>query len=137
MGGIENGGWKLTYTDEPLKLPGRRGTANDAYSLGLVLGNDGAVSESIVGSPAFKAGIGSGMKVAGVNGRVYTHDGLEDAIKAAKEDGTPISLLVIADDYYQTFAVDYRGGLRYPHLVRAEGKPDLLDEIIKARAGGQ
>jgi predicted metalloprotease with PDZ domain len=137
LGGIENSGWKLTYTDEPLKLPGRRGTPTDAYSLGLVLGNDGAVNESIVGSPAFKAGIGPGMKVAGVNGRVYTHDGLEDSIKAAKEDGKPISLLVIADDYYQTFSVDYRGGLRYPHLVRAEGKPDLLDEIIKPRAGEQ
>lgn len=137
MGGIENGGWKLTYTDEPLKLPGRRGTPTDAYSLGLVLGNDGTVSESIVNSPAFQAGIGSGMKVAGVNGRVYTHDGLEDAIKAAKEDGKPISLLVIADDYYHTFSVDYSGGPRYPHLVRVDGKPDLLDEIIKPRAGGQ
>lgn len=137
MGGIESGGWKLTYADEPLKLPGRRGTPTDAYSLGLVLGSDGTVNESIVGSPAFKAGIGSGMKVAGVNGRVYTHDGLEDAIKAAKEDGKPISLLVVADDYYHTFPVDYSGGLRYPHLVRVDGKPDLLDEIIKPRAGGQ
>lgn len=70
------------------------------------------------------------MKIAGVNGHVYTHDVLEDAVKSQQ----PITLLVINDDYFQTFTVDYRGGLKYPHLVREEGKPDLLDELIKARA---
>lgn len=131
MGGIENGGWKVVYTADEMKLPGRRGGFGDAYSLGLQLGQDGTVGESIVGGPAFKAGIGPGMKIAGVNGRVYTHDGLEDAIKAEQ----PIELLVIADDYYKTVTVDYRGGPKYPHLERVEGKPDLLDELIKARAG--
>ncbi|HWE84647.1 MAG TPA: hypothetical protein VG267_06865 [Terracidiphilus sp.] len=129
-GGIENGGWKVTYTSEMTKLPGRRGNFGDAYSLGLQLAADGTVSESIVGSPAFKAGIGPGMKIAGVNGHIYTHDVLEDAVKAQQ----PIKLLVIADDYFQTFTVDYRGGPKYLHLVREEGKPDLLDELIKARA---
>ena len=42
--------------------------------------------------------------------------------------------LVIADDYYKTVTVDYRGGPRFPHLVRVEGKPDLLDDLIKPRA---
>jgi predicted metalloprotease with PDZ domain len=129
-GGIENGGWKVTYTAEPIKLPGRRGNFGDAYSLGLQVAQDGTVSEAIVGSPAFKAGIGSGMKIAGVNDHIYTHDVLEDAVKAEQ----PIKLLVIADDYFQTFTVDYLGGPKYPHLVREEGKPDLLDELIKARA---
>jgi hypothetical protein len=71
------------------------------------------------------------MKVVGVNGRVYTHDGLQDAVKA----GQPIELLAIVDDYFKTFSVDYRGGPKYPHLVRQEGKPDLLDDLIKPRAG--
>ena len=35
VGGIENGGWKIVYTDQPSKLPGRRGGAGDAYSIGL------------------------------------------------------------------------------------------------------
>ena len=48
MGGIENGGWKVVYTAEPVKLPGRRGNFGDAYSLGLQLAPDGTVSESIV-----------------------------------------------------------------------------------------
>lgn len=30
-------------------------------------------------------------------------------------------------------AVDYYGGLQYPHLVRVNGTPDYLDEIIAAK----
>ena len=74
------------------------------------------------------------MKVVGVNGRLYKHDLLEDAIKASKEAKDSISVLVIHDDYYRTCAVDYHGGTRYPHLVRDESKPDFLDEIAKPRA---
>ena len=130
--GIENGGWKVTFSAERSKVPGRRGESiGDEYSLGLTLGADGAVNESIYGSPAWQAGIGPGMKVVGVNGRVYTHDGLQDALEA----GQPVELLTIVDDYYKTFTVDYRGGPKYPHLVQQDGKPDLLDDLIKARAG--
>jgi predicted metalloprotease with PDZ domain len=133
VGGIENGGWKVTYDGEPSKLMGRRGNPGDVYSIGLQLGQDGAVADSIVGGPAFQAGISSGMKVVGVNGRVYTHDVLEDAIKAAKDSTQPISLLVVVDDYYQTSNINYHGGERFPHLTREEAKPDYLDELIKAR----
>jgi predicted metalloprotease with PDZ domain len=136
-GGIENGGWKVTFSGEPSKLSGRRGTPSDIYSIGLQLGQDGSVGDSIVGSPAFEAGISSGMKVIGVNGRVYTHELLEDAIKAAKDSSQPISLLVVSDDYINTSTVNYRGGSRYPHLVRDEQKPDYLDDLIKAKAGSK
>ena len=55
---------------------------------------------------------------------------LDDAVKSQQ----PIEMLVITDDYYKTVTVDYRGGPRFPHLVRIEGKPDLLDDLIKPRA---
>jgi predicted metalloprotease with PDZ domain len=129
--GIENGGWKVVFSGEPAKLSGGRGAPTDAYSIGLQLGSDGTVGDSIVGSPAFEAGISSGMKVIGVNGRVYTHELLEDAIKAAKDSAQPISLLVVSDDYINTSTIHFNGGLRYPHLVRDEPKPDYLDELIK------
>ena len=135
IGGIENGGWKVVFQGEPAKLGGRRGTPSDVYSIGLQLGGDGSVSDSIVGSPAFEAGISSGMKVIGVNGRVYTHDLLEDAIKAAKDSTQPITLLFVTDDYINTATINYHGGPRYPHLVRDEQKPDYLDDLIKAQAG--
>jgi len=104
---------------------------SNVYSLGLQLSSDGTVSDSIVNGPAFQAGITNGMKVVGVNGRVYTHDILEDAIKAAKDTTDPITLLVVVNDYYQTSTISYHGGDRYPHLVRDDSKPDYLDELIK------
>src|ERR1700683_672973 len=134
VGGIENGGWKVVYTDNPSKVPGRRGGAGDAYSIGLQVNEDGSVTDSIVGGLAFKAGITSGMKVVAVNGRVYTHDLLNDAIKASKDSANPIVLLVIVDDYYKTCTIDYHGGERYPHLQRDESKPDYLDDLIKPHA---
>ena len=132
-GGIENGGWKVAFSGEPSKLTGRRGAATDIYSIGLQLGADGSVGDSLVGSPAFQAGISSGMKVIGVNGRVYTHDLLEDAIKDAKDSSQPISLIVVNDDYINTATINYHGGYRYPHLVRDDQKPDYLDDLIKPR----
>ncbi|MGP8252605.1 MAG: M61 family metallopeptidase [Terracidiphilus sp.] len=133
--GLENGGWKVDFTDQQPHMPGRRGAPSDAYSIGLQLGEEGQVGDAIVGGPAFKAGISSGMKVAGVNGRLYNHDLLEDAIKAAQSSGAPISLLVLNDEYYFTANVDYQGGLRYPHLKRDDSKPDYLDDLIKAHVG--
>jgi predicted metalloprotease with PDZ domain len=137
VGGIENGGWKVTFSDEPSKLTGRRGHAGDVYSIGLQLGDDGTISDSIVGGPAFEAGVTSGMKVVAVNGRVYSHDVLEAAIKAAKDTSKPITLLVVIDDYLRTCTINYHGGARYPHLVRDDAKPDYLDDLIKARAAAQ
>ncbi len=135
VGGIENGGWKVTYNGEPSKLEGRRGNPGYIYSIGLQVGADGMVGDSVVGSPAFEAGVSSGMKVVGVNGRVFTADLLGAAIKDAKQNSTPITLLVVVDEFYRTCTINYHDGPRYPHLAREEGKPDYLDELIKARIG--
>ncbi len=135
--GIENAGWKVELNDKPIGLPGPHIAMRDLFSIGLELGDDGAVNDSVVGGPAFNAGISSGMKVVGVDGRVYTHDLLEDAIKASKDSSAPITLLVVDDDYYRTATIPYHGGERYPHLVRDDSKPDYLDELIKPRKSGQ
>jgi predicted metalloprotease with PDZ domain len=136
-GGIKDSGWKVVLNSEPTKLQGRRDDPGDVYSTGLKLGADGAVTDAIVGSPAFEAGVSSGMKVIGVNGRVYSHDLLEDAIKAAKNTAQPVALLVVVDDYFRTCVMNYHGGAKLPHLVRAADKPDYLDELIKPRAATQ
>jgi predicted metalloprotease with PDZ domain len=129
--GLVNAGWMVEFNDTPLHLAGRHGRAGDLYSIGLDLDPDGTVIDSIVGSPAYEAGISSGMKVVGVNSRVYTHDVLEDAIKAAKDSTGPITLLFLDDDYYRTATIQYHGGERYPHLVRDAAKPDYLSDLIK------
>jgi predicted metalloprotease with PDZ domain len=133
-GGIENGGWKILFNDKPLKLEGRRSDPGDVYSIGLKVDNDGVVTDAIVGSPAFEAGISSQMKIIGVNGRVYTQELLSDAIKSAKDSSQAITLLVVVDDYFRTCTINYHGGARYPHLVRDGERPDYLDELIKPQA---
>jgi predicted metalloprotease with PDZ domain len=135
VGGIENGGWKVVFSDKPVKLEGRRGNPGEVYSIGLQVSGDGVVTDSIVGSPAFEAGISSQMKIIGVNGRVYTQELLSDAVKSAKDTSQPITLLVVVDDYFRNCTINYHGGPRYPHLVRNEERPDYLDELIKAQAG--
>jgi predicted metalloprotease with PDZ domain len=133
VGGIENAGWKVTFSDQPTRLEGRRGNAGEVYSIGLSVAPDGTVGDSIVGSPAFGAGVSSGMKIVGVNGRVFNPQLLAEAVKDAKDNSKPITLLVVVDEYYRTATIDYHGGPRFPHLVRDESKPDYLDELIKAR----
>ena len=133
VGGIENGGWKVIFTDKPAQLEGRRGNFSDVYSIGLQVTSDGTVADSIVGSPAFEAGISSQMKIVGVNGRVFTPELLNDAVKDAKDSQKPINLLVVVDDYYRTANINYHEGPKFPHLVREDGKPDYLDELIKSR----
>ncbi len=134
VGGIENGGWKVVYTDvesEPLRSDRRGpGGVRADYSVGLSLGSDGSVREAIVGSPAYKAGITGGMKVVAVNGRQFSADVFNDALKATKDAG-PLDLLVLNDEYYRTVSVDYHGGARFPHLQREAGQPDVLGEIMK------
>jgi predicted metalloprotease with PDZ domain len=137
VGGIENGGWKVVMNEKPPSSQERRGGAGYTYSLGLQIGADGTVSDAIVGGPAFQAGIAPGMKIIGVNSRVYTADVLADAVKAAGASKEPISMLVVSDDYIHTFNVNYHGGPQYPHLVRIEDKPDYLDELIKPQVATQ
>jgi predicted metalloprotease with PDZ domain len=134
LGGLDNGGWKVIFNDKPLKLEGRRGNFGQIYTIGLLLKDDGTVTDAIVGSPAFEAGISPAMRVMAVDERAFTPDVLLDAIKAAKDTTQPISLLVLSDEYFRTFPVNYHGGERIPHLERVEQKPDYLDELIKPRA---
>jgi predicted metalloprotease with PDZ domain len=138
LGGIENGGWKVVYTEEPSEMLRAEEAVykrvNADYSLGLALKTDGEITDSIVTKPAYKAGISAGMRLVAVNGRKFTPDVLREALKTAKTRNEPLELLVLNDDYYRTDTVDYHGGERYPHLEREQGRPDVLDEIAKPLA---
>jgi len=137
LGGVDGSGWKLVYEEAPSDFERSaersENLVDEAFSVGLVLKDDGEVSDTIEGMTAAKAGIGPGMRVVAVNGRKFSADVLHDAIKTAKNSSDPIELLVENTDYYKTFKLDYHEGEKHPHLVRDESKPDLLGEIIKAR----
>ena len=106
---------------------------DEAFSVGLVLKDDGEVFDTIERMTAAKTGMGPGMKVVAVNGRKFSAEILHDAIKMAKGGSDPIEMLVENTDYYKIFKLDYHEGEKHPHLVRDESKPDLLGEIIKAK----
>ena len=136
LGGIDGSGWKLVYDDTPSDMMTGMAAMYHfvpaAFAVGLVLNDDGAISDTTEGMPAAKAGIGPGMKLVAVNGRRFSPEILRDAVKATKNN-TPLELLVENTDYYKTYKIDYHGGEKYPHLVRDESKPDLLSEILKAK----
>jgi len=82
---------------------------------------------------AAKAGIGPGMKIVAVNGRKFSPDVWNDAIRAAKTSPSPIELIVENTDYFRVVKLDYHQGEKFPHLVRDDSKPDLLTDIIRPR----
>lgn len=135
LDGIVRGGYKLVYTDKPSDLGKaaakiRKGM-NLMYSIGLnVSGKNGQIRDVLWNGPAFKSGIGPGMTIVAVNGREFSSGTMKQAIKDAKDNSRPITLLVKNLEYYKTYDVDYHGGLRYPHLERVESAPDYLDQII-------
>jgi predicted metalloprotease with PDZ domain len=131
LGGLTASGWKLVYNGQPPAGGNSASGLNAEYSIGINLRSDGTVIDSIHGGPAFRAGITPGMKVVGVNGRLFTAEALGDAIKATRNGTRMLSLLVLNDEYYKNCTIEYSGGARYPDLVRIGGTPDFLDEILK------
>ncbi|HZD93216.1 MAG TPA: M61 family peptidase, partial [Candidatus Sulfotelmatobacter sp.] len=134
-GGITNGGWKLVYTDQKNATMEAREKSSDnidlSFSLGFIASKEGEVRDVITGSPAYAAGLGAGMKVIGVNGRKWSKDVVRAALRGGMHSQQPLSLLTENGEYYTTYQVNYHEGERYPHLVRVEGQPNLLDEMIK------
>ena len=53
---------------------------------------------------------------------------LEDKLRKAVE------LIVKSGDRYRTVRIDWRGGLRYPHLERDGTGPASLDAILAPKA---
>jgi predicted metalloprotease with PDZ domain len=105
---------------------------NLASSIGIILNDDGKVSDVIPGSIADKAGVGPGMKVLGVNERRFSTDRLREAL-AATAKGQKLRLLTENQEHFRTFTLPYADGDRYPHLQRNDQKTDLLDAIFRPR----
>jgi predicted metalloprotease with PDZ domain len=135
MGGIEGGGWKLVYSDQPNVFARAAEKiykgADFSYSLGFDVREDGNLDDVIVGSPAYQAGIGPGMKLIAVNDRKWSPEVLHAAIKAAQGGNQPIELLVENEQFFKTYSVAYHEGEKNPHLERVSTQPDILGDILK------
>jgi predicted metalloprotease with PDZ domain len=135
LGGIERGGWRLVYNDKPnLYIEAAEKVfkfANFSYSLGFDVNVDGKLNDVIVGSPAYRAGLGAGMKLIAVNGRKWSPEILHAAVAGAQRSSQPVELLVENAQFFKTYSVTYNGGERNPHLERVAGVPDILGQILK------
>jgi predicted metalloprotease with PDZ domain len=143
VGGIEKGGYRLVFREEPNPYDKARMADSGALglynSLGVSLDKEGKVVGTRWDSPAFAAGVVNGAQIMSVSGVAYSADVLKGAITAAKAPGAkPIDLLIKRGDRFQTVAVDYHGGLRWPWLERAAPgtAPTGLDQLLTSRRVG-
>jgi predicted metalloprotease with PDZ domain len=143
LGGITAGGWKLVYTEqvnttmEAREKVSKEKVIDLGFSLGLIATKDGEVRDVIPGTSAYASGLAPGMKIFAVNGRKWSKEVVHAAVHASLTKPQPIAFLAENAEYYSTYLVNYHEGERNPHLVRVEGQPDFLDEIIKPLAAAQ
>lgn len=147
LSGIEASGWRLAYADEPNRyqnalenvgegeLEGKG--VNEMFSVGMFLENGGKVADVLWGGPAFRAGLAPGMKLVSIDGQPYSTQVLRAEIVRAQKSGAPLSIQARNDGVVELYTVHYDGGLRYPHLVRIQGKTDYLDEILAPKSRGK
>jgi predicted metalloprotease with PDZ domain len=140
LAGIEKAGYRLVWKDKP--NPYEEGTAKQrksldlSYSLGMTIGEEGAVTAAVWDSPAFNAGLVKGTKIVAVNGAAYSQDVIKDAITGAKGTSKPIELLVRRGEQFLTVPVTWNQGLRYPWLERTGSQQTGLDRLLAPRTKG-
>jgi len=141
LGGVEASGWRLAWSEE--KGPRTRarehadsyGITDERFSLGFEARKDGSIVDVIGDSPADRAGLAPGMKLVAVNGRRYSREVLEDALRLGKERAQPVEILAENSEFFRTYTLDWKAGMRFPKLERDAAKPDLLEEILRPHAG--
>lgn len=138
MGGLTEGGWTVSYreTPNPFVLSLSEEVLPLPSSLGLVVKEDGLILDVGRETPAYRSGLGPGMRIIAVNGRRFSREVFLQALASAR-DGRPIQLLVENNEFFTTHELRYVGGVRFPYLTRDEQKPDLLSRILAPRAAGR
>ena len=135
FGGIERAGWKVVYGPEEPEFHKSYEKARKLVDLkasaGIVATDEDRVLilDVVPGSPADKAGVAPGTRLAAVNGRKATGDRLRTAV-AETARGGKLELLVENAESYATHVLEYKGGLRYARLERDGGRPDMLTRIL-------
>ncbi|MBS0381329.1 MAG: M61 family metallopeptidase [Proteobacteria bacterium] len=146
LSGITASGWKLVYTDQPSEyqkalenvgngeLEGR-GT-NAMFSAGLFISDRGRIEDVLWQGPAFKAGLAPGMQLVSIDDQPYSAKVLWDAIAQARQSHAPLQVRARNDGEIAVYTIHYDGGLKFPHLVREQGKPDYLKALLAPKPVG-
>jgi len=101
--GLAAGGWHVAFAPQPTAV--EKGdevmdkTTDLNFSLGFRLKDEAAVISSVVtGTPADLAGIAPGSNLIAVDGRKYSKDVMQDALKAGGEETRTLRLLLQKDE---------------------------------------
>ena len=149
LAGIENGGWKLVYTDvepELTKAGEEESKLYDFwYSLGMMVqgeaGEDGAeegtIRDVVPGMPAAARASRRGCGWSRSTGGGTPRRGCAMRSGRAKGCSEPIELLVENVETFKTFKVDYHGGrdVPAPRAGRVPARPRLRDRQPDELAG--
>lgn len=134
LDGLARGGYRLVYTETPTSYVKHaetyRKVTDLTYALGLVVDKDAILTAVQWDGPAYKAGLITGAKLIAVNGLSYDAERLKAAVKATKDGGPAVELIVQTADHVRTVRIAYDGGLRYPKLERIADVPDRLGAIL-------
>lgn len=137
LDGLDRSGWKLVYREQPnlaiSDAESAGGYDDFRYSIGLRIDGDGKVIETLWNSPAYRAGIARDMSVLAVDGLAYSAERLKRAITSAWGTKNSIELILRQGEQYSSVRLEYREGLRYPHLERMANTHDHLSEILAPR----
>jgi predicted metalloprotease with PDZ domain len=133
---LARAGWRLVFNATPNKFISARSSTshfmNYWYSLGINLTGKGEIMNVREDSPAWKAGLAPGVKVLAVNGQEFDPDALEAIVKYTQHSSDNIVFIADNEGTVGTYTMNYHGGLRYPHLQRISGTPDMLAKIMAA-----
>lgn len=139
--GLALGGYRLVYVDTPSAYiqanDKRRKQLDLSHSIGLVMGGKGAIKSVIWDSPAFKAGLKSGLTISAINGKAYSDEALKQAIEENRGGEGRIDIFAKNGEAYHNFMVDHSGGLRYPALEKITGegvdKEGGIDRLLQPK----
>jgi predicted metalloprotease with PDZ domain len=135
IAGLARAGWKLAYNDTPTETfrqdEEESGAISFDYSIGLRVESDGTVQSVQWDGPAFKAGLSPGAKVLDVGGQPFSTRLLLAAVQSASSK--PLRIRADTGGHKRVVDIDYRGGLRYPHLERIKDTADRLSALLDDR----
>lgn len=138
--GLSFGGYRLVYVGNPSRYirsnDKRRKQMDLSHNIGLIMGRGGTIKSVMWDSPAFRAGLKSGLTISAVNGKAYSDEILKQAIDENRGKSAPIEIFAKHGDAYHNFMVAYGGGLRYPALEKITGegvKMWGIDELLKPK----
>jgi len=135
LGGIEGGGWKLVYNDDPNEMLSAEDATSQSgdftSSIGLRVKHDGSVIDVIPGMPAFESGLSPYQKIIAINGGEFSLEELKRAIHDSKANTASIQVEAVNAGKESSHQINYHDGSRFPHLARVNEVSDYLDEILK------